>query len=243
MPEATGTIQQVWEKKKDGSLMVTAKGHPYRAVKINGDRYSIYDTKLFPLLVKDSVITFTYEVNGDYKNITALAAGGSESKTEAGAGTASSAAPQASTGNGGGGRDAVTQEVICRQTCIKAAAEIVGPQTLPLESSEKWKEAAGELVIALAKQFLVFCMEPLEKAERQQALSQIKHIYGRMQVFVKAQVMDQIPDDLPDKKASIAEIKDWVARESALMPAREKELENKRKQEEAAATGDPWADQ
>lgn len=60
-----GVIEQIYDNtSKDGK--------PYKVIVINGERYGVWDTKLFPVCIIGSVVEFQITQKGEYKNITEM---------------------------------------------------------------------------------------------------------------------------------------------------------------------------
>lgn len=101
-------------------------GKTFYWVTINGIEYSVWDADLIGAFAPGYSVQFEYQVAGKYKNIVSVESDGDR--------------PQA------GGQSTPKDELIVRQTCIKAAAELVNPM-------EDDYEQAAQVVTTMAEVF------------------------------------------------------------------------------------------
>lgn len=58
-----GTIEQIWENE-------SKNGQQYLTVQIDGERYSVWDTKYFDQLHEGAEIEYQFRQSGNFRNIT-----------------------------------------------------------------------------------------------------------------------------------------------------------------------------
>ena len=114
-----GVVEQVWENE-------SRSGQPYLTVQINGERYTVWDTKYFDQLREGAEIEYEFRQSGNFKNITEVRSPSEEQQ------------PQAYQND----RD----RQITRLSCLKSAAEILAPAQLDPDTKR-------QLVIDTARVF------------------------------------------------------------------------------------------
>ncbi len=114
-----GVVEQVWENE-------SRNGQPYLTVQINGERYTVWDTKYFDQLREGAEIEYEFRQSGNFKNITEVRSPSEEQQ------------PQAYQND----RD----RQITRLSCLKSAAEILAPAQLDPDTKR-------QLVIDTARVF------------------------------------------------------------------------------------------
>lgn len=114
-----GVVEQVWENE-------SRNGQPYLTVQINGERYTVWDTKYFDQLREGAEIEYEFRQSGNFKNITEVRTPSEEQQ------------PQAYQND----RD----RQITRLSCLKSAAEILAPAQLDPDTKR-------QLVIDTARVF------------------------------------------------------------------------------------------
>jgi hypothetical protein len=126
-----GVIEQIWENE-------TRNGKKYLTVRIDGERYSIWDKKNFDDLQEGKEIEYEFRQSGKYKHLTDVKPVGEE-KGSAEQGELTY-------------RPSNKDIHITRMSCLKSATEIVAPVYMDIESKQ-------ELVIELAKRFERYVFE------------------------------------------------------------------------------------
>ena len=137
--EGTGTVGKVFENE-------SRKGDRYWGVVIDNVRYSVFEKAVRDALAEGAAVEFTWAQKGKYRTITR-------------------AQPLAKVAQAGNGASApapspveahvspVERETrIIRQTCVKAAAEIIAAMCLPTEK-------AGPETLGLAKRFEAWILQ------------------------------------------------------------------------------------
>ena len=114
-----GVVEQVWENE-------SRNGQPYLTVQINGERYTVWDTKYFDQLREGAEIEYEFRQSGNFKNITEVRSPSEEQQ------------PQTYQND----RD----RQITRLSCLKSAAEILAPAQLDPDTKR-------QLVIDTARVF------------------------------------------------------------------------------------------
>lgn len=131
--EGTGVVGRIYENQ-------SKKGDRYWNVVIDGTRYSVFKEDVRSQLTEGHLVAFTWEPRGRFRTITLAQVLGKVVQSGNGA-----PAPAASPGEAH-----VTpverESRIIRQSCVKAAAAIVGPMCVPVET-------AGAETLGLAKRF------------------------------------------------------------------------------------------
>ncbi|MDK2464136.1 MAG: hypothetical protein QI223_05135 [Candidatus Korarchaeota archaeon] len=114
-----GVVEQVWENE-------SRNGQPYLTVQINGERYTVWDTKYFDQLREGAEIEYEFRQSGNFKNITEVRSPSEEQQ------------PQI--------YQNARDRQITRLSCLKSAAEILAPAQLD-------PDAKRQLVIDTARVF------------------------------------------------------------------------------------------
>ena len=120
-----GVIDQVWENE-------SRNGQQYLTVEIDGERYSVWDTKYFELLQQGAEIEYDVHQSGNFKHLTDIKPFEERS------------APSYKPNH----RD----KQITRLSCLKSASEILAPAHLDTD-------AKRELVIDTARVFERYVFE------------------------------------------------------------------------------------
>ncbi len=114
-----GIIEQVWENE-------SRNGQKYLTVQIDGERYSVWDTKYFDQLREGVEVEYEFRQSGNFKNITQVRDPGEQNEAPA--------------------YHNHRDRQITRLSCLKSAAEILAPAQLD-------PDAKRDLVIETAKVF------------------------------------------------------------------------------------------
>ncbi len=124
-----GTIEQI-------SKETSKKGNEYLRVKINGEKYSVWDSDFFDVIREGDEVDFEYKESGQWKNITEIVGLNVASET-------------------GNEREIYIRSKdrrIARMSCVKSAAYVLA--NADLDASEK-----GDKTISLAKNFEKYLYE------------------------------------------------------------------------------------
>lgn len=109
-----GTIEQVWENE-------SRRGRKYLTVQMNGERYSIWDSKYFDTIHEGATIDCQLKQSGDFRHLTDI---------------------QLADGNGNGNGSSTYQpnnkdRQIARMSCLKSASEILSPVQLDPDAKKQ----------------------------------------------------------------------------------------------------------
>jgi len=121
-----GTIEQIWENE-------SRMGQKYLTVLIDGERYSIWDTKYFDLLRDGTEIEYDVRQSGNYKHLTDIK-------------------PVEEQQNFPSYQPNNKDKHIARMSCLKSASEILAPIHLDVD-------AKRDLVVETAKYFERYVFE------------------------------------------------------------------------------------
>jgi len=121
-----GTIEQIWENE-------SRMGQKYLTVLIDGERYSIWDTKYFDLLQDGTEIEYDVHQSGNYKHLTDIK-------------------PVEEQQNFPSYQPNNKDKHIARMSCLKSASEILAPIHLDVD-------AKRDLVVETAKYFERYVFE------------------------------------------------------------------------------------
>lgn len=123
-----GVIEEIWENE-------ARNGQKYLTVQIDGERYSLWDTKCFDQVQEGLEIEYDVRQSGNFKHLTDITPVKEEKEQERPAYRPN-------------GRDVQ----ITKLSCLKSASEIVAPVHMDIDSKQ-------EMVIELAKRFERYVFE------------------------------------------------------------------------------------
>jgi len=122
-----GTIEQVWENE-------SRNGQRYLTVQVNGERYSIWDSKYFDAIGEGATIDYEFKQSGNFRHMTDI---------------------EPVDGNGNGFppyQPNHKDRQIARMSCLKSASEILSPVQLDPDTKK-------ELTIETARFFERYVFE------------------------------------------------------------------------------------